>query len=264
MAYVVYCLTAPSGRRYVGYTSRSPSARWEQHVRDAHNGSAAPLHRAIRKHGAAAFAHIVLARPAALSAAKALEIQWISWLNTASAAGYNATTGGDGAPGVVKSAATRAKISAAQTGRVKTAEHRQRIAASLRGRKLSPEHAAKLLHAARNQSSATRAKIAAASKERVRTEAELARMRQWGESWRGRKRGPMSEAAKVAKRALAASRTPEEREATSAKLRAAHASRPRKRVQTVETRAKISASLRARHASAAVVQDVVPEKETDL
>jgi hypothetical protein len=78
----------------------------------------------------------------------------------------NATSGGDGNPGVVLSAETRAKISAAKKGVPRPAEMVERVAEKLRGRPLAAEHRAKIgaWHRGKVNSSETREKMAAAKR----------------------------------------------------------------------------------------------------
>lgn len=95
----VYKHTAPSGKAYVGFTSVGAAARWRSHVKAARRGSPLPFHRAIRKHGPGSFTHELLERMTTETGAKRAEQLWIRELGTFGR-GYNATTGGEGAPGV--------------------------------------------------------------------------------------------------------------------------------------------------------------------
>ena len=50
-SWILYCATAPSGKRYFGVTSKTVSKRRKSH-RDAMNkGSSLPFHKAMRKYG---------------------------------------------------------------------------------------------------------------------------------------------------------------------------------------------------------------------
>jgi group I intron endonuclease len=187
----VYCLTSPSGKSYVGFTSAGADKRWAKHVWDAENGSRLPLHRAIRKYGSEVFTRSLLERMTTEAGAKRAEQLWIKELGTFGSGGYNATLGGegvfgckgnigkkhspetrakigDGNRGKVLSLAARAKISAAAKGRslarLQTPEIRAKRAAANRGQKRSPETCAKLAEIARNISDETRARMSAAAK----------------------------------------------------------------------------------------------------
>lgn len=114
-----------------------------------------------------------------------LERRWISYLRGLGCPLTNTTDGGAGCQGVSPSAETRAKITAANTGkvhsaetrakmsaarqrRVITAETRAKASASLKGRVVTPEHAAKISAklVGHPVSEETRAKISAAHRGR--------------------------------------------------------------------------------------------------
>lgn len=136
----VYCLTSPSGKRYVGITARGAKRRLTEHARDARRGSPLPLHRAIRKHGVATFQLSLLERMSTEAGAHRAERLWIAELGTFGA-GYNSTAGGEGMLGHRHTPGARAKITAAGIGRPsgmlgkrQTPEARALIAAAQTGR----------------------------------------------------------------------------------------------------------------------------------
>lgn len=96
---IIYCHTSPSGKRYVGQTKRTMAKRWASHVYDATHpcGQCPTFYRAIRKYGAAAFAHEVLETVETREAANEAEARWIAKLGTRAPAGYNLSAGGDAA-----------------------------------------------------------------------------------------------------------------------------------------------------------------------
>jgi group I intron endonuclease len=165
VGFEVYCHTSPSGRRYVGFSSRGMGRRWLAHVDNAlRRGSWLPFHRAIRKYGADAFTHEVLERMTTEAGAKRAEQLWIERLGSFGAGGYNATRGGEGVPGLACSEQTRAKLRAHSTGRKHTAAAREKvsvaqrgitrsaewgrnISAALTGRQLSPAHVERIREA---------------------------------------------------------------------------------------------------------------------
>lgn len=158
----IYCITAPSGRQYVGLASAGFAARWRSHTFDARHGSRCPLHAAIRKYGPGAFDRRVLERCATRAEATIAERKWIARLGThVRCGGYNATLGGDGTHGLSDEA--RARISVASTGRVYSAESRARMSAAHIGqsRRQTPEHRARIAAANKGKqvSRATRAKL---------------------------------------------------------------------------------------------------------
>jgi group I intron endonuclease len=170
----VYCLTSPSGKQYVGFTSRGVDKRWAAHVQDAKRRNAkdaknGPLQIAIRKYGPESFTRSLLERMTTEAGAKRAEQLWIKELGTFGRGGYNATLGGEGALGWAPSEETCAKISKAHSGKVLSLEHRAKISKGGLGKKRSPETCARMAEAARRRTSnrahspETRAKISQAN-----------------------------------------------------------------------------------------------------
>ncbi len=140
MTFEVYCITSPSGKRYVGQTARGFAQRWAEHQLAARSGNPAPLYRALRKYGAARFSTETLERMATEAGAKRAERLWVRELGAFGPRGYNATEGGEGTLGHRHTAETRAKITAAQIGRPSgmlgkklSAESRQKISDANKG-----------------------------------------------------------------------------------------------------------------------------------
>lgn len=107
-ALIAYEVTnAANGKRYIGMTVRTVRQRWNQHLADARQGSTAPLHRAIRKHGAAAFTVRAVASAATLDDLFAVEELLVQQEGTFWPVGYNATRGGRGVPGYHPPAGSR-------------------------------------------------------------------------------------------------------------------------------------------------------------
>ena len=134
---VVYLLTSPSGKQYVGqswcYEKRMVEYRYGK------GKGQTVLQRAIAKHGWDNFtAEIVAENIQAQAVLDATEMAFIETLGTIAPSGYNLREGGDS--GGKLHATTKAKLSAKMRGVPKSAEHRNNISASLRGRMLSPEH----------------------------------------------------------------------------------------------------------------------------
>lgn len=92
----VYCLTGPTGKRYIGI-SRRLKGRLKNHRLIAKTGAKAwhPLYRAIAKYGFDAFSMVVLARCDTAEAAKAEEVHQIASLGTVTPGGYNVSRGGN-------------------------------------------------------------------------------------------------------------------------------------------------------------------------
>lgn len=151
MASVYLATCAPTGRQYIGFTTRSPAERWRRHVQQAEQGGGYLLHAAIRKHGAEAFTVRELAGGLPAEVALELEIAAIEAYGTQAPGGLNLTGGGQGgAPSDVvreklrrpKSAETRRRMS--EAGRRRSAEHRRRLGAVHLGKAKSPSHVAKM------------------------------------------------------------------------------------------------------------------------
>jgi group I intron endonuclease len=175
---LVYKLTSPSGKVYVGMTSRSIELRFDRHRYAAAWGSDKAIHNAIRKYGADSFTVEVVQDGLTTQEALDLEIVTIDALGSVFPVGYNLTRGGDGCRATPETAAkisaarmghevseaTRAKISASNKGRKLSEETRARQSAGQTGRKhapRSPEHRAKQAEAGRNRSPEYKAKRAA-------------------------------------------------------------------------------------------------------
>lgn len=121
----LYCLTSPSGRSYIGITSKTAQARFVAHVRDATyvKGGVVAIHRAIRKYGPSGFKVRTLVVADDLEYLRVLEQRAIAAFKTLSPHGYNLTVGGDGVRGFSEEAAKH---------------HRERTIAALN----TPEHRA--------------------------------------------------------------------------------------------------------------------------
>ena len=101
------------GRMYVGITEKGIQTRNTGHLWSAANGSQTTFHRAIRKHGPESFNwYVIEVWPTYEDALKA-ERRMIRHLKPR----YNITEGGGGVKGLVHSAASKAKMSAAKKGK---------------------------------------------------------------------------------------------------------------------------------------------------
>jgi group I intron endonuclease len=131
-----------NGMKYVGITSRSLQRRWAEQVNAAEAGRGWALHVAIRRFGASAFDVSVLETASCWEALCRREREVIADLGSLVPHGYNITNGGEGAPGRVTSAETKAKLSAAKLGKPLSLEHRAKLAAAKRGKRMPPRSAA--------------------------------------------------------------------------------------------------------------------------
>ena len=90
--YCVYCHVSPSGKRYIGITSRSPEKRWNYGF--GYHGNE-HFSRAIKKYGWNNFEHIVLCEGLTMKEASDMEIALIREYDTTNQdKGYNISLGG--------------------------------------------------------------------------------------------------------------------------------------------------------------------------
>lgn len=222
----VYLVTGPTGKRYVGITSKTIDARWKQHVSDAaRHRSNSVLHAAIRKYGQEAFSLEQIGSCDTWEAACEMEKAEIASRGTFSPDGYNLTLGGDGLLGVKHSEEFKAFISEVHKGRVVSDLTRERLRAAHEAR---PEH----------EKAELAEKIASANSKRTPEERDRI-AEAIAASKRGKKR-PSEVMEKVAQANRGKRRSDE------AIAKTAAANRGRKR--SSELRAKMSAIAKARSA----------------
>lgn len=130
MHHVYRVVNLLNGKSYIGLTNSTPMKRWTQHVWLAscskQRSYRTLMSDAIRKYGKQMFRISTLKVCYDRAEAAAEEVRLIALLRPE----YNLTAGGEGTLGTVKSAAVRAKISAAQKGRMRSPELRQRLSAA--------------------------------------------------------------------------------------------------------------------------------------
>ena len=124
--YCVYKHTSPSGKVYIGITSKKPTLRWG--LRGQQYSGSKIFYEAIQKYGWSNFTHEILYENLSKDEAETIEIRLISeYKSNDRNHGYNITSGGGGASGYSQ-----------------TEDHiRKRVEKTtpqLRGRKLSEEH----------------------------------------------------------------------------------------------------------------------------
>lgn len=132
-----------NNKKYVGITSKSkPEHRWNSGRGYQDNPH---FYAAIQKYGWDNFSHEILYDGLTRSEATEKEKSMIAELHTQDTAyGYNMTTGGEGTPGFIPSAETRAKLSLARRKENLSAKTLQRRSDGLRGRKFTEEHKKKI------------------------------------------------------------------------------------------------------------------------
>lgn len=189
MEVALYTVThRDSGKRYVGIT-QDPAKRWNDHKSDARRGSEHHFHRAIRLHGENSFVFEVQTWFPTPEMAKLAEQTSICF----SQPEYNSTAGGDGTFGHQHTDEAKLKMSAAKKGkpsplrgRPKSAETRAKLSAAMTGKpghRPSDETRAKLSSAqqgntkmlGKKHSEETKAKMRAAATGRKKVDGKWVR-----------------------------------------------------------------------------------------
>ena len=133
---IVYRLTFPSGKVYIGITREPLPARVRRHIANARAGKQFALSAAIRKYGENSFAATVIGSGSWVEL-MSMEIAEIARSNALGIGGYNMTGGGEGTLCVTQRSETREKISATLSGRKCSDEHKRRVGIAQRGKVLS-------------------------------------------------------------------------------------------------------------------------------
>lgn len=248
---VLYKLTSPSGKSYIGISSKPFEARWSAHMSRLRDGRApGPLYAALRKYGPESFSKTVLAIESDWDVLCEMERKAIREHGTFTPNGYNATFGGEGVIGPRSDEAKKA-IAEAQRRRYQRPDELRRLREC--GAKGNAANVARAVSAksdrdaerearrAYRQSAEFKAKHSQKTREamarpdvRRKMEAGL-RARSEDEAWRrriremnvGRKHGPASEARKrlIAEKQRSAWADPERRARRLLGMAAARAAR---------------------------------------
>lgn len=129
-------------KRYIGITSKKPEHRWMGGRGYKDNPH---FNFAIEKYGWDSFKHEVVFDNLSREEAIAMEKLLIATFRTQNKNyGYNMTSGGDGTPGYIPSAETRAKLSEVRRKENLSEETLRRRSEGLRGRKFTDEHKRKI------------------------------------------------------------------------------------------------------------------------
>jgi group I intron endonuclease len=117
----LYQLTSPSGKSYIGISSKTAADRWSQHRYNANKEiksraatECRALYNAIRKYGARNFTVTVLFESDNWAELLEIEMTLIASLKTKKPGGYNLTDGGEGTLGAIPSDIARQRMSEAQ------------------------------------------------------------------------------------------------------------------------------------------------------
>lgn len=116
--WTVYCHTTPSGKRYIGITSKKPEKRWQNGKGYSNNK---PFSKAIEKYKWENIKHEILDTNLTEYEAKCLEEYYIfsyqTYVGFKDCKGYNCTLGGEGTLGHIVNDETRRKQSEAKKGK---------------------------------------------------------------------------------------------------------------------------------------------------
>lgn len=180
--WVVYKVTSPSGKTYVGITGRTLDRRQIEHAYQARSGSHRHFANALRKYGEAMVWELLDEGIESLEEANDLECAYVTQLRSSDRQfGYNLTEGGDG---VVATAETRTKMSVSAKRRGVSAKQLSNLdkgrGGFWRGRKHSAATKQKLsdIHTGRVISNQTRKKMSEAHRGRIFTGDHKQRLRE--------------------------------------------------------------------------------------
>lgn len=120
----VYIAISPSNKKYVGVTSQNTNERWKEHTQRARENRVGALYNAIRKYGVESFMKFTLFESDDWGILCEKEKELIIENNTMYPNGYNLTSGGEGAPGMVVSEDARKRMSEGQKKRFQNPEQR--------------------------------------------------------------------------------------------------------------------------------------------
>ncbi len=167
-------IQSPSGKKYIGITTRTIELRWLGHRHFSKKRNLTALQQAIKKYGADNFLITILAEENAWIALCAMEIAAIAEHRTMSPHGYNLTRGGEGVPGFVPTDEDRARTSSSTRAGMAHPDVKARLRACAQARAADPEWRAKVSRAKRG------VKVKPASEQRKRLISE-ARKREWAD-----------------------------------------------------------------------------------
>lgn len=133
--FYVYLHKSPSGKYYVGITSKyRVQDRWDNG--NGYEGCPA-FYNAITKYGWNTIEHYIVASGLSEAMAKKLEIHLISFFKACNKS-YNITNGGDGHLGYIPSEETRRKLGNGRRGKHISEEQKIKLSKAFKGRKAHP------------------------------------------------------------------------------------------------------------------------------
>ena len=245
---ILYLITAPNGKQYVGVTTQTLSRRWSGHCTSARRGARTHLHTAIRKHGPENFIIEAIDEADTEEELAALEVKGIADRGTFTdrTLGYNMTEGGEGITGHRHTEQTKAKMSETRMGHDTPDETRRKIAVSNTGKRHSQETRRKI----------SEAKSGAEYSEEHMEKLQAGLKARWERDMTDAERETASQAQKDRFEKSPVSEETRARMSESGKKRAPISDTTRKRLsasrkgkkRSEETKRRISESLKAAHA----------------
>lgn len=160
---MIVCIV--TDRSYVGVTSRGVNRRWTEHLYDARQDRPKmAISRAIAKYGAQNFRIAAICSATSWVDICAVEALLIAQHSTRAPSGYNASDGGEGPFGVVRSADSVERSAAKHRGKPCHPNTRAAAQRTHLGKPKSTEHCAKIAAArtGKPRSEMTKSKIRAA------------------------------------------------------------------------------------------------------
>ncbi|WP_373083806.1 GIY-YIG nuclease family protein [Zhongshania sp.] len=148
---IVYKITFPNGKSYIGITEEGLSRRIKRHINYARSDKPYALSAAIRKYGEDSFGLEIIGSASTREELCRMEVEAIKKHKTMCPSGYNMTGGGDGSRGVSPNSETRRRISISLTGRTLSPSHRRAVGESQKGKTIPPETRAKMSKAHQNR-----------------------------------------------------------------------------------------------------------------
>jgi len=121
----LYQLTSPSGKSYIGISSKTAEDRWRVHNMRVREGRSHALQQAIRKYGAEMFVLKTLVIADDWEYLCEMEVRAIATLKTITPHGYNLTKGGEGVVGRVLTAVASENMSTGQRKRFQRPDQRE-------------------------------------------------------------------------------------------------------------------------------------------
>lgn len=152
---LIYKYTSPSGKCYIGQTTKEAYRRRMWFSTGRYTGGRSKIDRARKKYGPENFKYEVIFRKiypnieAATEDLNKWEIYYIEYYNTYSN-GYNSTKGGDGSRGYLPSKDVLEKISKALKGKRKPKDFGNKVSNRLKGKNKSSAHRKKLSETKKN------------------------------------------------------------------------------------------------------------------